>query len=91
MTADIRTAAQQEAGARVIAVTRVRQTKDSTVVEGTHYRVARAEPTLAQIERAIMGRTATAGARAVLALIQELAGGITVEDGSANAKNHIEH
>lgn len=49
MTADIRTAAQAEAGARVVAVTVVRQEIDSTRVIGQYYRVEPCLPTREQI------------------------------------------
>lgn len=75
MTADIRSAAQREArGADMHhELSSAHYTRAFTA--GAVWAAERGTPTLAQLELAIMGRTATAGARAVLALMDGLAEG----------------
>ena len=83
MTADIRTAAQREAIQRAAhheAKARYGVGRDPVIrrvgfEEGAVWGAARVTPTQSQIESVIMGRTATAGAKAVLALMAGLAEG----------------
>ena len=83
MTADIRTAAQREAGQlRVTSNGReygMAKLYKVAFVDGAVWAQARVTPTQAQVESAILGRTATAGAKAVLALLAELAEGEMIE------------
>lgn len=79
MTADIRTAAQRAAAERWPDTFVGQIAAKADFVDGAVWGAARVTPTLAQLESAIMGRTATAGARAVLALMAGLAEGESSE------------
>lgn len=79
MTLDggLRAAAEREADSRYpeLVLAPENEQRADDFVEGFVAGAARVTPTQSQIESVIMGRTATAGAKAVLALMKELSEG----------------